>query len=527
MKLNSDHLNPFQAFPERQLDSTEEECPGSAIENNLSRSVFSALANAEHPCVLATFLQVLGRHGSAALRERIEAIAETLRNTDPGKVEFGLQTWPAAAMREREGLQVILIGISSSHEGDWTHDQRFAPEDPCPDAWIYVPGEMLLVFECKNDEHPLDATQISAYAHALGLLTAMDCVPRAEPGGFLESATKAEDVQNACRDLVLDASWSTVADALNQFQQEECVGDLGRWLCGKAAEYIEWHIYPPYRGSRTILDWLKGPDTADRRNHLRKLVRKMGDELANAAQGVQGAITFAKDKKDRWDLRHGAGSAVYVKLTRDGASLKLDWPGRMVNPVLWFRFAEDENQRIGLDYYLQASGSQPNGKGEAAWNDASVRHRACAEPFEELVAAWCRNAPASTRMIVSAVCFRGKKRNWHGGGVEVPNGPNSSETMPEGALAFLRAHREELWRFPRVGPGEAVATIEDAAPQVRKPDLSLLFPLETHALAACGEEGQALQELLKTAVAGITTKVVAGMGASHRDGAASRTAVVL
>ena len=90
----------------------------------------------------------------------------------------------------------------------------------------------------------------------------------------------------------------------------------------------------------------------------------MGDELEKSAQGRQVAITFAKDKNGKWDLTPGAGSAVYVKLKQDGELLQRDWLDRKVDAVLWFQFAEHESKRIGLEYYIQASGSHTNGKGE-------------------------------------------------------------------------------------------------------------------------------------------------------------------
>jgi len=507
MKLHSVYLNPFQPFPERELDRRDEERPESAIEDNLSRSVFSALANAAHPRVLAKFLQALvQQHGSLALRDRLEDLVKTLLSTDPSEVEFGLQSWPAAAMGRRDSLKIILIGISSSHERAWTHDQRLAPkENPRFDAWIYVPEEMLLVFECKNDEHPLDATQVSAYAHDLGLLTEKDRVPCAQPGLTLTSVEEAQAVQQACKDLVLDAAWSTVGDTLKQIESEESIGSLERWLCGMAASYIQSHIYPPYCGMQTVLEWLKGRDTPDRRNHLRTLVRKVGDTLAGSAQGLQGAITFATDENGERDLATGAGSAVYVKLKRDGRLLQGVWLGKKrVYAVLWFKFTEDDNQqRIGLECYLQASGSHSTGKDEADWNEASMRHMACAKPFEEQVDRWSREAPTGALLLVSTVKFRGSKRTWQGGGVEDPGGPKFAPIKPQDALAFLRKNQTELWRFPRVGLGEECEKFEQAALLVRKPALSLLASLEAGALASCGEDGRALQDLLQKAVASI------------------------
>ena len=105
-------------------------------------------------------------------------------------------------------------------------------------------------------------------------------------------------------------------------------------------------------------------------------------------------------------------------------------------------------------------------------------------------------------MIVSAVRFNGKKQTWQGGGVSNPTGPESPQTTPQGALAFLKKNRLDLWQFPRVGTGEeAFSTVEEAALQVRKPAISLQTPLDTKTLALCGGDGQALQNFLQNAVA--------------------------
>lgn len=507
MNLDSVYLNPFQPFPEREIEKSGEESPRTAIEDNLSRAVFSALANADGPYALAMFLQDLAPYGSPALCARTKTLAKRLQDTEPSKVEFGLQTWPAAAMQERDRLQVLLIGISSSHGHAWTYDQRKAPTEPRPDAWVYVRGQMLLVFECKNEEHPLDATQISAYAHYLQLLTKEDKVPCAKVGQTLQSIADGQAVKNACADIVLDAPWSAVTHALQRIQRDECVENVERWLCNRAVEYIQWHIHPSYRGILTILEWLKGPNTPERSNHLRTLVRRMGDELATAAKGRPGSITLAQDKKGNWDVPRGAGAEVYVRLKCDGQLLQRDWLGRKADVVFWFHFAENESQRIGLEYYIQAKGSQTNGRGipETAWNKACDRHLICAEQFERTVAEWVTQAPASCQVIVTAVCFNGKKQTWQGGGVEDPSAPISSPTTPRGALEFLQKNRIELWRFPRVGAGEDASTIEEAASQVRKPGVQLIAPLDADALASCGGEGLTLQKFLQNRVASIAS----------------------
>jgi hypothetical protein len=519
MKLHSVYLNPFQPFPERELDGKGVERPRDAVEDNLSRAVFSALGNAESPHALALFLQDIAKDSSPLLRERTEALAEILRNTDPSKVEVGLQSWPDTAVRERAGRNVFLLGISSSHFSNWTHDQRPASSDPRLDAWIYVPGTMLLVFECKNDEHPLDATQISASAHDLKLLTGDD-VPRAEPGSTL-SLAQAQAVQKACADLVLDAHWDAVVAALGHIQQAECAGSLGRSLSGQAAAYIQLHVRPPYRGIQTILDWLNGPDDADRRDHLRRLIDKMGEKLAMSTQELQDAITFAKE-----DIRPGASAALYVPLRRGGQPLQRPWLGREAPVVLWFQFRQglqlndEENKRMGLEYYIQARGAQPTEKksvhGISAWNAASDRHLECAKRFEEEMAEWSGKASSACRVEVSTVRFNGKKLNWQGAGVQDHTGPHLPRAMPQEALAFLRANQRELWRFPRVDNGGAV-TVAEAALQVRKPALALMAPVETSALATCGSDARALQDALRKAVASIDAMTAPGSRVLETD----------
>jgi hypothetical protein len=507
MKLHSVYLNPFQPFPERELDDRGVERPRDALEDNLSRAVFSALGNAESARVLALFLQALAKDSSPQLRERTDALAELLRNTDVNKVEVGLQSWPAAAVRERAGTNVLLIGISSCHYTDWTHDKRPAPSDARPDAWIYVPGALLLVFECKNDEHPLDATQVSAYAHQLLLVTSHD-VPRAEPGSTL-SPTQAQVVQKACVEFVLDSHWDAVVATLEHIQQVEFAGTIGRWLSGQVAAYIQLHVRPPYRGIHTLLDWLNGPDDAGRRDHLRRLVIKMGEQLALSGQDHQDAITFAQE-----DFRPGAGAALYVQLRRGGQPLERLWLGRRAPVVLWFQFRQgiqlndEDTKRIGLEYYIQAPGAHPAaGKGVdgiSAWNAASDRHQEVAKEFEQQMAEWSDKASSTCKVEVTSVQFNGKKRNWQGGGVQDNTGPHLPPAAPQEALAFLKANQGQLWRFPRVKDS---ADIEMTARQVRKPALSLIAPLETSALAACGADARTLQDLLQKAVASIDAVV--------------------
>src|SRR5262249_31743817 len=174
--------------------------------------------------------------------------------------------------------------------------------------------------------------------------------------------------------------------------------------------------------------------------------------------------------------------------------------------VLWFQFNEDKKERIGIEYYLQAKGGQPAKKDEeVSWNEASTRHQDCKREFESAMEQWSSKAAPGSWVDVTTVRFNGKKRNWMGAGVEAPDGPQLRHATPQDALAFLKDNSAAMWRFPRVGPGEA-ATIEEAAPQVRKPALALRAPLDCVALAACGDDGTALQRVLRTAMEGIAAK---------------------
>lgn len=503
MKRHSAYLNPFQPFQERELDGQDDR---PAFEDNMSRSVFCALANADGPSALAVFLQQLTHHAnSPCLRARIEALVVPLWTTEPAKVEFGLRSWPPACALQEAADRKILIGISSSHATEWTYNTRRAPDKPCADAWIYVPGQMLLVFECKNDSYPLDATQVSAYVCALGLVTEQDCVPRAKSGCHLDSV-QAKVVQAKCKDQVLDLPWVAVIDALEKIRTDERTDDIGRWLSSQAAGYIRSHVRPSYRGVGTILEWLNGLDTPDRRDHLRILVGKMGDALAAAAK-EPGAITFTKDGSGKWEVLPGVSATVYVRLCEDGQPVQRQWLGKTSRLNLWTVFNKDLDQPIGLDFWVEANGAQPNLRASnevEAWNSASKRHADLAEQFEDAMATWVRNAPLGSRVDVNAVQFKGKSKMWKGGGQLAPDGRSLFMGTPQGALAFLKEKREALWRFPRVGSGGEVATIEEAQPLVRKPALALRPPLDVRALAECGDDAHKLQAVLKKAVANVT-----------------------
>ncbi len=493
MKQNP-YLNPFQPFPERNLDLVGEERPRSAIEDNMSRAMFSALLNTENPAgVLALILQELARERcSPDLERRVAELCESLRSRHECPVEVHLQSWPPQKVIDDAGPNVFLIGISSDHRTDWTHNQRTAPENPRADAWIDIPGKALLVFECKNDQYPQDATQIGTYAH---MLFKSCSFPRAEPRETLKSREEAEEVQAACKThLVIDAPWSAVIKALKPVHLTSEAGSLGRWLAGQAAVYIEWHVRPPYQGPQTVLEWLNGPNTPDRREHLRTLIEKMGQAIHEAAKDLPDAITFGK-------LGLGAsGASIFVRLLQGGNRLQLDWLGNKADFVLWFMFHEQFEKRIGVEHYLEVRGASPNARGVdqvEEWNTASARHTLRMREFEEAMAAWVCNAPSDSLLDVTAVKFKGKKRNWQGSGATDHEGPGLIQASPQEAQKFVQANRERLWIFPEV---RAADEIPEAARRVRKPALSWVVLFNPQEFADCGMDGKALQSLLRRKV---------------------------
>ncbi|GEM_PF-4693672 len=510
MKLHSPYLNPFQSLPERGIEEPDE--PISAIENNMSRALFSALANAEEMDGLTTILRELAQHkdsrGSTELKDRIEILASAIREVDPNTVEVGLQGWPTCALPEPANRNVVLIGIRSSHHEKWTSQQP-APADPRLDGWIHVPGKLLIIFEFKNDEKPLDATQISAYGHRLGIFPAD--VPRPEAGCLL-SLEQAHAVQRSCADLVLDAPWSAVVAGLDAIQKQERGGAVGRWLCGQASAYLQSHIRPSYAGPQTILDWLGGPDDGDRRHHLRILVKKMGDALAGATQ-EPGNITIGKDKSGEPKVEIGTISAVYVRVHQDQQPISREWLGKKCRLNLWFHFIKEAKLRMGMDFWVEATGAQPDLTRKdpvQAWNEASVRHTdVYAARFEEDVTAWSKSS-SGKHVEVYSLRFKGKNRIWKGGGEYVDDGPKLRQATPEGALRFLQEKEAGIWQFPKVGPENKFKTIEEAQPLVRKPALALSVPLDVNALRECGEDAQKLQTVLKKAVANITASALTG-----------------
>jgi len=505
MKLRSPYLNPFRAFLERGTEDTDEQA--SAIENNMSRAVMSALAQIERIESLTSFLQALANYTiSNILTERIKTLANRLQGMDPNTVEVGLQTWPGD---ERQGLpltNVLLIGIRSSQFEKWTA-RRPAPSAPKPDAWIYVPGKMLVVFEFKNDDFPLDAVQIASYGHALEIFPVPAHAPRPQPGHVL-SPDEAFAVEKACVDIVLDAPWSAVVSGLEAVQQQEGAGTVGSWLCDQALAYLKSNIRPPYEGPKTVLGWLSRSDTPDLRLHLRILVKKMGEALERSASD-SGAITFAKDKSGEPDILTGTISEVYVRLHQGGQPIERQWLGKKPRLNLWFGSRYGAAQRVGMDFWVESEGAQQSQKylkaaadpklAEESWNKASARHERYGEQFERQFEKWCNSAPGG-HVGVYAVRFKGKNQIWKGGGDYADDAPKLPLATPEEALKFLKSNRAALWRFPQVARSGEWKTVDEAQPLVRKPAVALWVSLSVDSLEECGPDANKLQIVLKDAV---------------------------
>ena len=118
----------------------------------------------------------------------------------------------------------------------------------------------------------------------------------------------------------------------------------------------------------------------------------MGDALAAAKD--PGAITFAQDDSGKsWEILPGVSATVYVRLCEDGQLIQLPWLDKSAPLNLWAHFTNDPDQRMGLDFWVEASGAQINLRAHDkldAWNSASKRHAQKATEFEEAVAAWVR-----------------------------------------------------------------------------------------------------------------------------------------
>ncbi len=381
---------------------------------------------------------------------------ELLQKIENDAVEVHLQSWPSDEVIGAS-VKVLLIGISSSRVAEWTHKDRIAPATPRADAWIHVPGKVLIVFECKNDDHPLDATQMSAYAHKLGLVIA-GTFPCAKPGLSLDEP-EARLVQVACANLIVDTPWHAVTGALKRIQHSTGIGSIGRWLAEQAADYIERHVRPPYEGPKTILAWLDVPNDEDRREYLRYLLRQLG-KVVESAKGQETAITFKQkkgtgdqaDSNDQdLDLPTGAGSGVYLRLCRNGEPIFVTWLGKEAPLVLWFQFNAEESKRVGVEYYVQAKGAQPDQKKDVdsvrAWTAASEKHKEHAANFYKDMGAWVSKAPPGCAIEVTTVGFRGRSRSWRGSGETVPEGPQ----CPPHFLSCCRFQSRSSWNAATTG----------------------------------------------------------------------------
>jgi hypothetical protein len=209
----------------------------------------------------------------------------------------------------------------------------------------------------------------------------------------------------------------------------------------------------------------------------------------------------------------GTISAVYVRLHQDRQPIERQWLGKSARLNLWFDSRYGAAQRTGMDFWVEAEGAQQSQhylKAAAdpepaveSWNKASERHRQKYLPkFERLFEEWCKSDPGG-KVGVYAVRFKGNNQIWKGGGDYADDAPKLPLASAEEALEFLKSNRAELWRFPRVAPGEC-NTIEEAQPLVRKPAVALWVPLDVRALEECGPDANKLQSVLKDALDRIT-----------------------
>ena len=204
----------------------------------------------------------------------------------------------------------------------------------------------------------LDATQVSAYVWGLGLAREQDCVPHAKPGLHLDPA-QATEVQAKCQDRVLDVPRVAVAHALEKIEHDLCVGAIGAGRSGQAAAYIQSHVRPTYHGVGTILDSANGLDTPDRRDHLRTLVRKMGSCACRSRQGAWSHHLYEGQFRGLGSLAR-VSAAVYVRLCKDDILFNGNGSGKPSRLNLWTCFDEDESKRVGLDFWVEAHGAQPD-----------------------------------------------------------------------------------------------------------------------------------------------------------------------
>jgi hypothetical protein len=485
LKPMSPYLNLFQPFPERDVDlaAVGGGEARAAIEDNMSRAVFCVVAHG-NPGDAAGFIEALTEGSSPKLEEKVRRISAIIAEASGQEVEVGLQSWPGEALDKLDPSRILLVGVSSGHQDQWTHDTRDRPEHPRPDAWIHVPGECLVVFEFKNDMHPLDATQIGYYAIRLGLLDASKLTfPFPAAHQKLASKEQAAEVQRRSRDVVVDASWNQVVDYLLALSNDAHASTSRRLLASNAHGYLDANVAAPYRSPGSILRWLQNEANDSRKAHLRWMVAKLAEDLGNAA-GDEGYVIG--QKKGAWDIRTGAASAAYAPLRRKGNQpISVTFLGKEVEPVLWFAFAEgDKEPVVGIELYAQSSGAAVKGKDYElrAWKAASKRHMGeKLDEFRTLFGAWCKaHAGLSATITFTAVKYRGSAPNWQGGGKEAEDSPAIAETPIGDAPDVFERNLDKLWRF-HVPQSEDVLSPKGRramTAQVRKAGISLIAQTE-------------------------------------------------
>jgi len=249
-------LNVFNARRERRRGPAESP---DTHEDNLTRALMIVLHHLDMEGHLGVFtdaffeaaLARLDTDKFGALEERIRGLQPALSKAGERACEIHVQSRPGQTHGVAKEKR-LLIGISSTlASGQWTFKERKWPDSPRPDAWILLPGEALLVFECKTASHALDATQITAYAHdpaCLGFLDENLDHPFPLAGHNLEKGT-AQFYQRDLSDRVLDATWADVQQALRATGDAvgEELTETVRFLLGQALLYLADNSFVPYQ----------------------------------------------------------------------------------------------------------------------------------------------------------------------------------------------------------------------------------------------------------------------------------------
>ena len=180
---------------------------------------------------------------------------------------------------------------------------------------------------------------------------------------------------------------------------------------------------------------------------------------ARSAASKPGAITFAKDKAGKPDILTGTISAVYVRLHQGGKPIERQWiekkEEKKARLNLWFDSRYGAGQRVGMDFWVEATGAQqsPHYLKVAAdtrtavklWNEASERHKGYAEQFKRLFKEWCESVPrGQVEVGVYALRFKGRNRIWKGGGDYAGVALERPRVTPQEALDFLTGNQEGL-----------------------------------------------------------------------------------